>query len=372
MSAELPISTVEHNGFNISSNVNTPETITESLSGSEPAKPSQATETPEGGGDQPTDLSRAASELGKAGGRAAAEKRAAAKEADEGDEAQRRASEEIESAPPDKKKKLASDRVGEATRDAAEAKRQLALERAERERLLREYNELRAKADKPEKVETADGDPEPKEEDFEHYRDYVKAQARWEARQIASELIAGREKEYQAQAQAQTYTQGVVYHVDTFNARLTKERESDPDAITRVDPRLLALEPSYMVAPGQSPNALNVMADEITSSESPLALMLYLTEHPEVSQRIASLRTPREISREMAKAEQAAIKAETREVGATAGNPPPKPPVSKASPPVRPVAGAPVVAEESFKPGMSVDDYARLWNKTQRPKVFQR
>ena len=78
---------------------------------------------------------------------------------------------------------------------------------------------------------------------------------------------------------------------------------------------------------------LNVMADEIVISEQAPGLLTYLSENPQEIQRIATLRTPREIQREMAKLE-------TR-VGAAPAVTSPERGVSKANPPVRTVTGSP-------------------------------
>jgi hypothetical protein len=85
--------------------------------------------------------------------------------------------------------------------------------------------------------------------------------------------------------------------------------------------------------------------------------MLHFTEHPEDLQRIAALSTPRAVSREMAKLE-------ARLEAATSGNSSKREDVSRAAPPVKPVTGKPYVSEgEEYRPGMSLDEYARIWRK---------
>ena len=140
-------------------------------------------------------------DLGKKGGEAAAKAKAEIKAKpikdqpkDEGEQAKERVSKEIEGAGDvEQRRKLASDRVAEATREAAELKRQLAAERAERERLTREVREARqarpAATEEPEKAVQDDPDPEPQAEDFEEYSEYVKKLSRWEARQERAEWM---------------------------------------------------------------------------------------------------------------------------------------------------------------------------------------
>lgn len=172
--------------------------------------------------------------LGKKGAEALAAKRAAEKEAaevpegDEGDEAKRKASADIEGAPPEQKKKLASDRVAEATRAAAEAKRELARERADRERLAKENSELRAKQPKPAEQEPeADGNQKPKEEDFEKYADFVEALADWKADERLRREFSARERQESVRRQATEYVQTVDTHVKTYAQRMSEAMKAD-------------------------------------------------------------------------------------------------------------------------------------------------
>jgi hypothetical protein len=89
--------------------------------------------------------------------------------------------------------------------------------------------------------------------------------------------------------------------------------------------------------------------------------MLHLSEHPDELQRIAALTTPRAVSREMAKIE-------ARLEAATTGDPSSKrEEVSRAAPPVKPVAGKPYVTESGeYREGMTLDEYAKIWKKQNR------
>ena len=91
--------------------------------------------------------------------------------------------------------------------------------------------------------------------------------------------------------------------------------------------------------------------------------MRYFEEHGDEFQRIAALTNPRAVSREMAKIE-------ARLESATAGDSTKRDEdVSRAAPPVRPVTGKPYVTESGeWKPGMTLDDYAPIWKKSNRPR----
>jgi hypothetical protein len=126
----------------------------------------------------------------------------------------------------------------------------------------------------------------------------------------------------------------------------------------------MELSTSFQLEKGQAPTAPNWLADEfILSPEQAPALMLHLTEHPEEFQRLVALPTRREVTREV-------TRLAARLEAATAGaSPEPEKQVSKAAPPVRPVTGAPYIADaEEYRPGMSFDDYARVRTKQLRAR----
>lgn len=345
-------------GLTVTSSTETAEQITESLK-PEPAAEETTEEQP-----HPKDpkLSKAASKLGKAGGEATAAKRAEAQEAEaegtsEAEAAKKRTADEIAKAGRGQKKQLASERVEEATLEAAEIKRQLKAERAERERLAGELARERAAKAKPaEEHPKAAADPEPKAEDFDSYEQYVKAAARWEARQEWNE----RQKVSAEEARVAASHQNITKAVESFQGRMDEHAKADPTIKERTAALAASLQPSFTLAKDQQLGPLNVIADEIIRSEQAPTLMLHLAEHQDDLQRIASLRTPWEISREMAKLE-------TRLEVATPGTPTPKPEVSQARPPVRPVTGSPHTANAEPDPdSSSFDEHLRFYNAKER------
>jgi hypothetical protein len=372
--------------------------VVESLTSDKPDAPQPVVIQDEGKPVEPVDadkakLSQAASELGKKGAEAAAKarkeavKEAKGKDAESGeradpganrgvsDEARKDDAGEAERAAADEERKSrARERVEEATRAAAEAKREAAAARARAEAAERRIAELerrsaqpapqqpQARQEAPQRPQAApDEDPAPKQEDFEDYGEYIAKRARWEARQEFRE----RERQYHAQSAARQYADTIDGVVSKFYQRLETAGDGDRAAFLQgISPAVAGLRPSFLLEQGEVATTHTVIADEIVDSEKAPQLMRHFTDHPDDFQRIASLRTPRDIAREMAKLE-------AKLDGATSGNPqssrPPvsKPATSQAPPPVQPVTGMPHIAEGTgWRPGMSLDEYSKGWKPT--------
>lgn len=361
------ITSAQVEGFNIETNSGeAPGEITKAL------KDEQSTE------EKPSDLSDAASELGKKGGAAAAKAKKAAKRAeakaakdaaleaetnddeegkpttpdqdapDDEPEAKEAKPDAEEDAPeekdtPEKRKRDARTRVLEATRTAAEAKRDRDAARAEADRLRAEIAALKAPAKeaKPERAETPGGPGEPQEENYDNYRDFVRDLARWEIKQ--------ENENRRVQEQRQAVDKRLMDQVDKF-------RETVGETLDQYSPEVLNLRTEFQLQEGERPSGENWIANELFSSpESAPTLMLHMTEHPEVLQRLAALPTPRDVSREMAMIE-------TRLEVAKTGTPDTRrEEVSRAHPPVRPVTGVSGIgdADPAPKEGESFDSWYR-------------
>jgi hypothetical protein len=340
------LTTVQSEGFTVTTNSETSEQI----AANEAPKEAPEAEKPEK--ETPPKVAKAAAELGKLGGAASAAKRAEAKAAETPEEPEPAPEPEPEK---DTEKPLGKPRddprarMLEATRKEAEAKRQAAAlaERAERaERRLAELE----KGKPAEEPKRPAADEKPKAEDFEDYADFVEARSRWAAR----EEFRTAQRAAAVQAQAQNYVQKLDGVVSKYNERLAKATEGDPDFMGKLSPEVSELRPTFTLEQGQRPGPLNLIADEILSSEHAPALMLHLSEHPDVFQRIAALRTPPEVLREMAKLEARLDAAPTATVSRAE--------VSKAHAPVRPVAGAPHTADQVPGDDASYEDHKRYWN----------
>lgn len=304
------------------------------------------------GVDEAKEASEAAAKLGKRGGKAAAEARAKEKpdepepaekpepkaaktdEASEGDE------------PDDESEKPKKDHRGDPRKDPTAAvriaKREAKEARERAEKAERELAEFRTPKPKAEPVAKAapDDDPEPNPDDAKYAdgqfdRQFLKDQARWEARQ---EL-----RENEAKKAAKTREDGVRQFHEERGALVDKaiQAEGGDDFLDTLSDDVRGIEPSMVaLARGERPNVRHALGDEfLRRGEQAPRLMRYLTEHPDVFQRVTSptLR-PSQFEREMGRIDAILDAAATADT-------PRRVEVSKAKPPVRSVAGSPSTSE---------------------------
>lgn len=238
-------------------------------------------------------------------------------------------------------------RMLEATRKEAEAKRALAQER-ERAAALEARLAALESGEKP----AAPKEPAPKQEHaqkptpdgFETYEDYLDARDAYNRAQWEEE---SRQRQRMSAAE------------HALSAQIKKFSDATKPYLERFSEEIKTLKSEFQLAEGERPTGENWLVNElIFSPETAPTLMLHLTEHPEDLQRIAALTTPRAVSREMAKLE-------ARLEAVTAGDSSEREvEVSRAAPPVRPVAGKPYVTESNeYRPGMTLDQYAKVWRK---------
>jgi hypothetical protein len=358
--------TVSVGGFELTSNHETSESMLDSMAPTKEDAPEPKLLVDEG---KPVESEKdpAAVALGKKGGEAAAKAREAkAKEAkpevtDGGSAVVDDSSAEADRGKGNPRHDPKA-RVAEATREAREARERLEAERAELARERAEKAQLRAEleaarrapaaesqeraARQPQRQQAQDDDPEPKEEDFAEYKDYVKEVARWGARQQHAQIRQTEEARQGAQRFHESVTSAWGKHTERITAA------GGEDFLADFDPKILeAMKPTFSLRRDQTPGPLNVMTDEIIRSEHGPGMMSFLKDNPEEFQRIASLQTPLDVAREMAKIEY-------RLSAANAGTSV-KAEVSRAKPPVRPVTGAPNIAEPELTGEVSFDDFAR-------------
>ena len=231
-------------------------------------------------------------------------------------------------------------RMKQATAEAAAAKREAEEYRQRAQAQEAELEELRRRATPPQgKPKT---DDEPTEEQFETYRDYVKAQARWEARQeFAAQQQAAVERHRKGQI-----SQAAQARVASFQAQVESEGEGFLD---KLSPEVLKVDPD------------SLLGHSITSSPMATKVMKYLSDNPERFQALSGLHPAlaiREIGR---------IEGELRGV-ASAGTAPRAVSVSRAKPPVRPVAGQPNVGDE-LSDDASFEDFVKHENAKERARL---
>lgn len=366
-SAPGPNSFVTDDGFRIDSNSSSGDDIKQALESS-PKPPSKE---PEKKGPDP---SEAASVLGKKGGEASAAARKIKpipprKEAKEGAveepesieaEAEARKLEADEAiraeASPEKRKELASERIREATRKAAEERRlreeierQASFYRQQYEAAVAEREALRRADPKPQERPESEREKLPfKPEEFENYEDYLDARddynrKRWEA-------------SVREEAQLAAIKTQLDDTLGKYFGRMNAAQVDEDSAREIVQSSSMARRPDEQLTPQ------HVICDEIIGSERAVELRQHLIDNPDVFQRLVTLPSPLAVQREMAKLE---AKLEAQAEAAAAGNSVPAKAISKAHPPARPVAGAPTTADE-ITGEESYEEYVTKMNARER------
>jgi hypothetical protein len=350
-------------------------------------------------------VSNAGRELGKLGAKAAAEKRAEAKEtkpeaepdepkaavgADklapepaeakgkaeepgEGEKEAKAAPEKVEAAPDEDKDKVEEQkpedkkpnprhdpraRMLEATRQAAEAKRQLAEEQRVRASLEQRLAALEQRIQPP-----ADGKPARDASKRPTLEDFLEGAPSYEAAVNAFQDARDQYNFTQflqfLDARAQHAT-----HLQQFEQRKAKFAEvAGGDRIQRYSPDVLLMKTSFQLdhEAGETPSGENWIADTIFERpEIAPALLLHFSEHEDERQRIAALRTREDVTFALASL---VTRLEAAPTGVSSK---PEEDVSRAAPPVKPVTGKPYAISDEYKPGMSLDEYAKVWNKAHR------
>ena len=352
--------TVAVGGFEITSNHESADEMVAALKPKEEARtdPHEVTPGTEAEEEGPKEkLSKAASELGKKGGEAAAAKRA--REAQEAKPAKAvpKVEKDPDGADVDESKETPEDkplgkprddpraRMLEATRQASELKKQLAQERSEREKLAAEVAAIRQAPPRQEQrsePQAPQGRPQrPQMEQFETWEQYLDARDQWNRMQWAAEHD-------QAQSRRR-YHETLDGHVNGFHKAISETRKTDPEFLDKISDEVLNLVPTFRLQ-GQASTAANWIADDfVFSPETAPALMLHFTEHPQEFQRIASLTSPRDVTREMAKL---GARLDVAAAGTHS-----RPEVSKAKPPVRPVTGSPQTADSDVTGDLSFEEH---------------
>jgi hypothetical protein len=232
-------------------------------------------------------------------------------------------------------KKSVEQRISDLTRRRREAEAAAAVERERAEaaeRRIREFEagqnpEPKSPAEAPKS--DAGSDPEPKEEDFDEYKDFTRALVQWENRQ---ERRAEAEKVKAEKAEAETAKQkAALKELQTqWDGKLDRARETHPDFDSVIDPEMELTEAMgrYMMDPRNDLGA---------------EMMYELSSHPEEAARIRALPVMEQIG------EMHLIR--KRLAGATENKQPSAPnprQASKAPAPVRPVAGGAAVPASSL------------------------
>ena len=187
-------------------------------------------------------------------------------------------------------------------------------------------------------------DAEPTEDQFESYRDFVKAQANWEVRQA----LQARDRETAQRQRHESQQQFEARRHADFAERLKAAEASDPNFAA------VLASPVMLSAP---------MQDAIKDSAIAPQLMTYLHEHQDEAERIYRAGSPLTVFKEM-------NKLEARLEAAVDRGPAPKAkPVSQAKPPIKPLGAASSAASDG-PPGddASYEEHERYWNAQELKK----
>lgn len=231
---------------------------------------------------------------------------------------------------------------GQTQRERDEIKAELATLRAERDALKGQT----AKPAPSTSPVPAEDDPEPQEDQFDTYRDFVKAQARWEARQEYRE----QDRKTREARQRDLATRAEQARLTSFTERLAKTREQHADFDARID---------------AGPALTKAMQEAILDADDPGAVMLYLADpdHQAEYQRIRDIGSPMGQYAAMKKLEGRV------EAAAVRGPAPVAETKSQAPAPIKPLGSTPgaVVSDGPPNPDTcSQAEFDAYWNKQAR------
>lgn len=209
---------------------------------------------------------------------------------------------------------------------------------------------------KPEQAKqsvAATEDAEPTVDQFDSYEKFVKAQARWEARQEIRQQET--ERHQHAALQQREYQ---IREVDQkFGERYNAILADDPEFPTKVDPRLLTTPRAGVLPnPGEATFG-NFLVEQVFQSEHVKELLLHLSDQAEV-QRLATL-PPAQVIRELAKFEARLDAASTRGPAPLA--------ISTAKRPIQPLGTSHVTASDSEPADDApIEQHIKYWNAAER------
>lgn len=288
-------------------------------------------------------VSKAGSELGKAGAEARAAKRAeeakAAKKAQPAEDADEDEDDESAKGKPGDLR----EQIKERSRDLAEHKRELAAERSERQKLAARLAELEAPKRTAEPVRAAPAAPaagKPKASDFENYEDFIEAMADHKA----EEKFAAREKSGQERERTAKIDKDIHEWKSGFSNRIQERVKAEPDYLSKLSEEVKALKPIYnAIRDGEPVTASNYVADRLISSKRAPDLAMYFSVNKGELERLATLRTTEDVLYEMAKIEATLPDSNSAVASTGSGSTSWS---SKAKPPVKPVTGSPSIGSD--------------------------
>jgi hypothetical protein len=205
------------------------------------------------------------------------------------------------------------------------------------------------------------GNPEPQEDDFDDFRQFLTAHSKWtrdEAKRVAEETIkAGKQqaeetdKQTRERVEREERERQQAAVVDAHTKRIQKFSEENPNFV------------EVMKTAGDLPTN-NAIDQHILHSEDGPALMQYLAENPEEAERLAPLGwgpTLVELGKIVA----------TKLGTANTGSVPQRQSVTRTKPPISPVRGSAAVADDDASDDLDdlpIDQYVEKKNAQERAK----
>lgn len=219
----------------------------------------------------------------------------------------------------------------QARRDADAARQELAALRAQLQ------PQAPAETPRSQSAPVDAADPEPIEEQFDTYREFVRAQAQWAARQQLSQFM----QFAQQQAEQQQVEQHRTTAASAFAERMQQAQAAQPELLAQLDPDVLNARPSMSLAPGEAPTGETAFADLVLHHDQPDRLLTYFSDHKDDYRRLTALH-PMLAMRELGRLE-------ARLDAASSGSVSTPSTVSQAKPPIQPVgrgASVPIGARD--------------------------
>lgn len=182
------------------------------------------------------------------------------------------------------------------------------------ERRIAEQNERIARLESrqtpaaaPRRDDTPAQAPAPVAEKFPKYEEYLaqKPDASLEDWMDARDTwrddrrTAAEHTRSEAERRAQTHQQRAT----KFSDQVGERTKADPKFLERISPDVLSLKPFSSLEAGERGGPMNAIAEELLDSPVATALMEHFTAHPDELQRLAGIRSPRELLREFGKIE---------------------------------------------------------------------
>jgi hypothetical protein len=290
--------------------------------------------------------------------------------------------EKIDAKTPEGRKAQIQAEINALTREKHTHKAAAEQTRAERAAAERELAALRAELDVVKKqIETGKGEkpaaedsqpavtdrkPEPAEDDFEDFREYIKAHGAWvreQAKLDAQEIVSARDQASKQTAEEAARERQQQEHVAS-RRELADKHAARVKAYEAEHPGF-----SELITSGSDLPMNEMMTEHILHSESGPALMQYLVEHPEECERIYALPGGPTLV-ELGKIEG---KLSTPAKSGSGGG---RKSVTNAQPPINPVGSSAAAADDSHEKDLANMDfspeYVRLMNQRDREREKSR